>query len=272
MINKTIRPPKIFSGHLLINDESDFWPKSWIIHENKLDLSDITFVIPVSYDHEDRMSNLKIILRFLNSFNTNVIVGEQGGKKFNKLNGDYKYVNFPYKEFHRTRMINRMTRLSNTDYVVNYDADILLSPIQLWRMAKKLRGGVDFVYPYDGGFLRVGDGTYGRSEDLVKKMGTDIGMMAGMKFIGENDKSVGGVIGYNKKSFMNAGMENENFVAYTPEDVERFERFTALGYKVERVDGALYHINHFVGEKSTTSNPYYQKGVEELNKIRSYIK
>jgi len=268
---KVIRPPKIFSGRLAeTHKEDDFWPEEWTVHKDfKTNLNDVTFIIPVKYDHTDRRENLKITLDFLRkSFDTNIILGEQGGKFFKDTPG-VKYVNFPYEEFHRTKMLNRMTELAFTPYVINWDADILLSPFQVIKMVEMLKGDYDFVYPYDGRFLRVGEGTYGRDPKLIEKAKSgDVGVFSGYKFVGENDKSVGGVIGYKKSVFIDAGMENENFIAYAPEDVERFERFTKLGFNVGRVEGALYHLNHFTGPDSSVKNPHWKEGVNELEKIR----
>ena len=267
---KVVRPPKIFKGKYgLTRDEKDFWIKEWICYDEKLDLKDVTFIIPVKYDHYDRMDNLRITIDFLSKFDTNIIIGEQGGNYFKYLG--YKYIHFPYKEFHRTRMLNRMTMLSETPYVINWDADVIVSPFQLYKMVDMLRNGYDFVYPYDGRFVRVGNGAYERNKDFIDKIRCgDIGNLKELKLVGQNEyNSVGGAIGYNKDSFIKSGMENENFIAYTPEDVERYERFKKLGYKIGRADGCLYHMNHYCGQTSNTSNPFYKQGVDELNKIRN---
>jgi hypothetical protein len=268
-----IRPPKIFAGRMAHYDEKDFWVDEWIKHEDfKTDLTDVTFIIPVKYDHPDRRENLKITTDFLfKSFDTNIIIGEQGGKYFKGLG--YEYVRFPYAEFHRTKMLNRMTEIADTPIVINWDADALLSPFQVFEMVQMLRGEHDVVYPYDGRFLRVGSEVYTRVPEIIKKVSNgDIGNLVGYEFEGEDDSSVGGVVGYKKDSFIKAGMENEHFIAYTPEDVERKYRFDTLELNVGRTWGALYHLNHYCGTSSTTANPFYQLGLAELNKIRSMDK
>jgi len=271
---KCIRPPKIFSGPLAkTHNEKDFWEPEWICHDDyKTDLKDTTFIIPVRYDHMDRRENLKISINFLRKcFDTNIIIGEQHTRKF-KDYGD-KYVRFPYKEFHRTKMLNRMTSLANTPYIVNWDADVLASPFDLYEMVKMLRNGYDFVYPYNGAFLRVGDGVYARNRkyiDMVKC--GDVGVLSGIDFVGKDDKSVGGAIGYNKKSFISAGGENEMFIAYAPEDAERYDRFRRLGYKVGRTKGGLYHLNHHCTSISTIFNPFFQQGKQELKHIKTLSK
>jgi len=48
----------------------------------------------------------------------------------------------------------------------------------------------------------------------------------------------------NKQKYTEAGMENENFFAWGPEDQERVKRWEILGYKVRKLDGAMYHLYH----------------------------
>ena len=67
---------------------------------------------------------------------------------------------------------------------------------------------------------------------------------------------MGGAIFWNKKVFVEGGMENENFVAYSPEDKERFYRFTTLGYNVGRIDNYVYHLEHARGHNSWINNPH----------------
>ena len=92
----------------------------------------------------------------------------------------------------------------------------------------------DVVYPY-------GDGDYQiqvfADDDLVTDFPDSmtlimtifkvrvISMMRSMVSV---NSSVG-------KAYIEGGMENENFIAYAPEDVERYHRFVKLGYRVVRI-------------------------------------
>lgn len=269
---QVIRPPKIFDGNLAkTHSEKDYWIDNWIVHDDKINLNDVTFIIPVGYDHPDRKENMDITISWIKKcFDTTVIVGEQGGEYF-KDYGDV-YYNFPMEIFHRTRMLNRMTMLSKTKYVINWDADVLTTVKSIIDMVDMLRNGHDFVYPYDGRFIRVGNGTYGRDKSMVLKLKNgDVGNVLGYDFVGiekDGEGSVGGAIGYNKESFINAGMENERFIAYSPEDVERYYRFKKLEFKIGKSKGALYHINHWCGDNSSVRNKYFNDGVNELKRIK----
>jgi len=47
-----------------------------------------------------------------------------------------------------------MALRTNTPYVVNWDADVIITPLQIWLAVEKLRDGADMVFPYDGRFAR----------------------------------------------------------------------------------------------------------------------
>ena len=63
-------------------------------------------------------------------------------------------------------------------------------------------------------------------------------------------------------------MENENFVAYAPEDKERFYRFTTMGYNVSRVNDFVYHLEHSRGQNSWFNNPHMNGNNSEWEKIQ----
>jgi hypothetical protein len=267
---KVIRPYKNLSGPLeAIHNEKDYWPENWIVYEHegkKIDLKDVTFTIPVSYDHPDRKQNLDLSLCLLQrDFDTNVIVMEQGGDKFQYVKEWAKYEKFEGKDFHRTRMLNLMAEQAQTDIVVNWDADTFLPPTQIFQAVEKIREGSDMVYPFDGRSARVPrSGNFAKLEKML-----DVGIFGGTEFRGmDKYDSVGHCVFFSRQSFINGGMENENMVSFGPEDVERYERFKRLGYKVERIKGPVYHMDHYVGQNSSNRNPYFKSNWQELDRIR----
>lgn len=274
-----IHPDKYFKGFLAeTHNTSTFWEKNWLpfpYRGKKFDLKDVTFTIPVHYDHKDRRENLQIILNFIHAhFDTNVIIGEQGSKVFHSLADvyNYRYMHFPnMKQFHRTKMLNDMAVMSPTAYIANYDADNLVPPLQLMLAIDALKEGVDMIYPYDGRCARV------RREKWALKLEqeTDCGILVKEQFRGTraiDALSVGHIIIWNKQSFIDCGMENENFISYGPEDVERYERAEKLELSIKKIKGITYHIDHYTGENSSGSNPFFGKNYEELERIRNMSK
>lgn len=278
---EVIRPNYLFAGNLLANNsDKDFWPGEWQIFDHvnkKIDLSDVTFVIPVVFDHPDRMQNLKLCLFMLqNVFDTNIIIGEQKSQSFAELPCEYVFFE-DMKQFHRTKMLNELFRQSKTNIVFNWDADVFISPVQIAQAVYLLRSGIEVVYPYDGTFARMP-----REQWFIKiKRSHDIGIAGNNQFKGSNNKvSLGGAVGLLRDQYLSIGGENENFISFGAEDLERKSRAEKLGLKVERVKGALYHMDHWIGVNSSTRNPYFKSNREEFYKVdkmnkeelREYIK
>lgn len=273
-----IRPNYHFAGDLFKkNSFEDYYPERWICYDHfdsigemkKIDLKDVTFMIPVSYDHNDRKENLDLCIAYLKKhFYTNIIISEQGGNHFEYHYPHCDYVHFSSNVFHRTRMLNGMAKLANTQYIFNYDCDVFISPLQILEAVNKLRTGeLDMVYPYDGRFARVPRSFY----PMLSKW-LDVGFFKNSVFKGmlEGDfPSVGGAVAFNKQKYFEAGGENEFMISYSPEDLERKERFDRLGYKVGRVQGTLWHLDHFVGVNSSSKNPFFSDAYKEFNKIKS---
>lgn len=164
-------------------------------------------------------------------------------------------------------MLNQMARWTTTDHVANWDCDVLVPPMQIFLAVHKLRNYGDMVYPYGGIFARM------ERKPWAKRLSAcpDIGQVSKEVFHGmtEGFVSVGGAVLFNRRKFLAYQGENEKFISYGPEDLERSERFPRLGFKVDRIHGNLYHINHHVGVNSCQKNPFFKAGEEELARIRS---
>jgi hypothetical protein len=241
-----IRPDVYFAGELAKRcTTKDLYPEHWFTCETavKYDLTDVTFVIPVTIDSQDRIENLKMVTDFLQlHFNTNILIGEVNTKVVPDA------IRFEMPNFHRTKVINDLTRLANTPYVFNWDADVLVPPYQIYKAVNQLRVGVDIVYPYDGTFYMVDRKYLPTNLNTLDSLITCPKSKVGAS---HNDRnSYGGAVGYNVEAFWKAGGENENLVNYGHDDQERWRRFNIM-LNVERVSGALYHINHWRGENSS---------------------
>lgn len=258
------RPEKNLAGDLARNNsEKDYWPKEWkIFKDYQIDLSDTTFVIPVYYDHNDRMQNIMLTLAFLNTnFKTNILIGEQGGSEFEQLQSYADYVRFDYKEFHRTKMINELAKMAGTPIVVNWDCDNICTPAQIYEAVNAIRTGADISYPFDGTVQRVPRFQFKRVAETLDVFSLD------EKLCSRKSSSVGHAVVMNKKSFIDAGMENENFISWGPEDSERYNRYNILGLKVQRIKGAVYHMDHYVGENSSNKNRFFKENEREFLKV-----
>lgn len=271
---KVIRPGYIFAGPLLeTHDDRDYWPEEWVRHDhknNKINLKDVTFTIPVSYDSRDRKENLDMCLKYLQDFDTNIIVGEHGPHPRFEYVRDLgcQYMRFDMQEFHRTKMLNDMALAAKTSIVANWDADIIVPPMQVIEAVHRIKSGrAQMVYPYDGQFARVSRHSwYAKAMKMV-----DAGIFAMQKFpgMGEAPKSVGGAILWDMEAFADCGMENEHMISYAPEDAERYHRAQQLDVKVDRVDGPLFHMDHLITRNSSIQHEHYRDNMAEFNKIKA---
>lgn len=278
---KVIRPHKYFDGPLAeICSEKDFWPEEWISYDHtqyRYNLLDCTFTIPVYYDSKDRLNNFKLSTKNITeNFIAPTMVGEQGiFKKFNAVSDEHglhyihRYTHFDsLKHFHRTKILNDLFKdARDHGIVINWDADILIPPLQIIEAVRMLRANeADVVYPYDGRFARVNRRFYNQIDKY-----NDIGILSKEKLGGMDDGkiSVGGAVMWRSDAFKKIGMENENFISYGPEDNERYHRMLKLGLRVARVKGALYHIDHIASMNSGTGHQHFKKNVAELKKVEA---
>lgn len=273
---RIIRPNYNFAGDLKKkNNETDYYPERWTVFDHmnngvpkRIQLQDVTFTVPVFFDSQDRKQNLELNICLLHRFfDTNIIVGEQGSNKFGYMGQWCKYVRFAtMQHFHRTQMLNDMAHMADTPILVNWDADVVLSPMQILESVNRIRAGADMVYPYDGRFARVPRVPW--FSEMEKYL--DSGIFCEHLFRGmrpHDMASVGGAIFFNKDAFFKYGGENENFISYGPEDRERWYRFNKLGAKVERVKGVIYHLDHQVLVNSSTKNPFFNSNNEVEKRI-----
>jgi len=268
--SKIIHSGHMYAGKLARKEIKDYRPARWTEYKKesyKIPLKDLTFTIPLFYDHEHRKENLGLSLYMLQSaIGANYIFCEQGGRHFEYTSQWGTYMTIDSDVFHRTKMLNDMAMASETPFIANWDCDVIVPAAQILAAVEALRSGADMVFPYDGRFARMN-----RTEWWPRIQGArDIGGVRDTPFKGRtpDHNSVGGAVIWNKDSFVDAGMENENFISFGPEDCERHDRAKTLGLDIRRVRGTLFHMNHFVGPNSTPSNPYFAHNTEQIEKIR----
>tara|TARA_B100000530_G_scaffold97550_1_gene60377 strand:+ start:111 stop:983 length:873 start_codon:yes stop_codon:yes gene_type:complete len=269
-----------------------------------IDLRNVTFIIPLRIDTDDRLRNIVLTTSFLlNTFDCKVIIKESDEmSKFNawakpliESISDTTNLRYIFEEnydehFHRTRLLNDMVMETTTDIVVNYDSDIIL-PITSYTQAKDMLDSrkYDLVYPY-----RFGE--YGERKVILKTVVEDENDLNSLldfplikKFISgfnpevldesyvyaENVNGMGwseyGMCQFfNTKAYKDGYLENENFIAYAPEDVERHHRWNMLGYNIGRVDNHAYHMEHKRTQNSWFNNPFMHKNNSLWETLKSF--
>jgi hypothetical protein len=255
-----------------------------------IDLSKATFIIPLRIESSDRMRNIITLLCFLfENFDTNVIIKEVDSKPVFEENvlpqvkefidRDINLIHVFEKSddpvFYRMHILNEMLAMVRTDVVINYDCDVLM-PVETYKNAYDsiLDGTFDVVYPY-------GNGNYQKqvsvNDDIVSEfLNEDFNFSILDKNSQVSSSDFGWIQFFKRSSYFEGGMENENFRGSSPEDKERFFRFTTLGYNVGRIDNWIYHLEHSRGPNSWPNsiqgNPYMEQNFELWNSLQQMNK
>ena len=216
----------------------------------KIDLADVTFVMPVRFDSIVRLENALAVVNFLHrNFDTNIFVLEAAShnnavfKTLMKNKIRYFYLEDHDIIFHKTRYINILTQKVNTPFMSIWDADVIADKDQIFESVEILRKeDADVSYPYDGSFLDTSDVIRALylAKKRIKLLHDNICYMQAI--YGYN--MFGGAILMNTEKYSQAGLDNENFYGWGNEDYERQYRFSALKYKILRSKGPLYHLSH----------------------------
>ena len=251
----------------------------------KLNLKDTTFIVPIRIESSDRMRNVITSLCYLlETFDTSIIVKE--GDSQSTFNSDvlpqikeylevdnisnltHVFEDTSASEFHRTRYLNEMTQMATTKVVVNYDCDVIL-PINSYLKSQDMivNGSSDVVYPY-------GFGNYAILATVDDQAVSDfLCNDFNINFLTRNARQYMSRYGFcqffDREVYISGGGENEEFIAYAPEDEERAYRFMTLGYKVDRINDYVYHLEHYRTENSWLNNPYMKKNNLLWEKIQS---
>ncbi len=237
--------------------------------EDYTDLSDVTFLIPVRIDHQDRERNLNLSIDYLNHhFKTNIIVGEESNfaqLKYIKDKCQYHHYFTDNIYTHKTKTLNQIAKITKTPIIAIWDTDVLVPKNQILTACEALRQKFfDLVCPYNGICIDLPQSF----QDQVISYKYQLENLPSSIFKENQGNSLGGAIFFRRNTFTEGGMMNENFKSYGWEDNELIERFFKLGYKIARTKGALIHLEHYRGENSSITNLFAKNNQDELKKVK----
>ena len=235
------------------------------------ELENITFVIPIRIDSEERRSNLDAVLDYLCLYSdVKIIVLEADidrryKPKIEHSGFTYLFVKDHDQVFHRTRYINLLLRNVETPVAGIWDSDVIVPFEQIAESVKCCMSEDTLCYPYDGHFYFISD-----EISLLYKDTRNFDVLTqneSQHYIYNGLYHVGGAFVVNFKKYMSAGGENEFFYGWGPEDTERRERISSLGLNISRVNGNLYHLHH-----PRYTNSRFANHECELKNRREYMK
>jgi tetratricopeptide (TPR) repeat protein len=231
-----------------------------------LDLSDVTFVIPLRIDSGERLRNVITITTWLlNTFHTKVIVGVADVENMTTVLDPriqvVKIDDSPRFPFHVTRAFNELFQHVNTPIFVHYDADILVPRQQLEQAISLIRNNsVDLVLPYDVW-------TYVPSGEVNELLAAPDIASASVGYPRSIGIPPGGCVIRTASNFISTGMDNEHFIGWSPEDQERIHRAEVLGSRIKRISGPLFHLEHPQQTRQPIKDPYWQAGDAEYRRL-----
>lgn len=220
------------------------------------DFKDVTFLVIVRFDTIERLENTIHVVNYLNGFfGTNIYLWEyacwDNGIMRHLLPTGIKYEFHEDLDpvFHRTRHLNEMIDAVKTDFISVWDVDVIIPKEQIYEAVKRLREGMDVVYPYS---------CFYDTSDEIRRMyltsGCDVKLLQSCtQYMKElyGPIPVGGAFVLRRSCYIESGKENEKFYGWGYEDGDRYYRWLNLGYKVDRINGPLFHLSHPRGFNSS---------------------
>lgn len=224
--------------------------------EKKTAFQDVTIVIPLRIDSEERKQNIDALLAYLSALpELRVVILEAApSKQYNLIKKYFQVTSFFEPDtdpvFYRTYYINRLLETVTTPIIGVWDADVYVPYAQMEAAVQQIRSGNAVLsYPYDGRFYCLSP-----EQSRVYRRQLLSGVAAGRPEAPDNlpfwPDSVGGAFFVDRTRYLEAGGENEYFYGWGAEDRERFCRITSLDRPVMRVDGPLFHFYHPDGGNS----------------------
>ncbi|KAF5047766.1 hypothetical protein DSECCO2_457080 [anaerobic digester metagenome] len=231
---------------------------------NQCDYDSLTVVIPYrETDDIEREENIEITLRYLSKVGiSNLIISEHSDvlsekflvKKYENLFNSFTVIfsNANGTLFNKAHAINEGVIASKTPYIAIMDIDCLTEKKNIELAINLLEKGFEVVHPFN----RV-------IKDIVNK--EEFKREYDFKTVQSppqyRDWADGGIVFWNKRSFMDIGMKNEYFSGWGGEDNEIIIRASVFQLKQIRIDETLYHLYHDRPQIRTKNN------VEQINKI-----
>ncbi len=211
-------------------------------------MNNITIVLPIRIENEDRLENVKTVLLWLDKMDVPIILLEADKTPYLKgIIAKYKHVTYhfvkdPNDVFHRTKYINMLLLMSSTDMVAVWDADIILPKLQLKHAVElMIEHHATIVYPYNGKILMLSQKqskTFRKTNNLFSLQSMSINPLMGRT-------ACGGVYIVNRKKYPLLGGDNEKFIGWGPEDAERLHRIQIAGEIALWLNtGVIYHLYH----------------------------
>lgn len=243
----------------------------------RLDLRDVTFMVPCRIESPDRRRNLRILVSYLRRYlDTNILICEDNPERqdvpglMTELGlsaADYGYIHLtgndsPYT--HKAKQINIMAAAATTPILVVQDTDVVVEPTQYVFAQQAVHDGAVFCCPFNGLFFDISSKYIPSIEQGLTVAHVDL-LDPHNELLYKN--SYGGTVFFDRAVFDRLGGFNENFISWGWEDFEIRKRLEQLGERVERLWGPLLHLSHARATNSLRQNPWYAHNTVEYDRV-----
>lgn len=243
-------------------------------------MKDLTFIIPIRVDTEDRIDNCLTVLRFLNLHfpKSEVLLMEQDAETHTErvqqaFPSVLRHFELNQGRFSKSRAVNRGIMLSTRAIICMCDTDILLHPDAIRTAATICRTQAGrVVIPHNRIFMDV-------SGAMKAEIASSLDMEKYGKVRRFSDTPVradvasrdcnGGIFVASKEVLMIAGGLNKKMISYGWEDTEFIRRLDRLGYyTIMLPQFNLVHLDHRRGSDSQV-NEMFDINRAEFEKINA---
>ena len=214
----------------------------------------LSFVIPVRIDSQERLRNITAVASWLEQTHCAIYILEADATQqipqelCNRASINYTFVKDENPCFHRTKYINSLLSMANTELVGVWDADIIIPLENIdYAVKQNISRRETITYPFYRKCICLGEKesyTFCNSMDIKTISDSTSPFLLGRP-------TCGGAFIVNKKRYMSIGGENVRFTGWGPEDAERMRRCRIMGHKVNWIDiGLAYHLAHPINSNS----------------------
>jgi predicted glycosyltransferase involved in capsule biosynthesis len=249
---------------------------------------EITFITHLRYDSDDRIKNFQVVLDYYSSMfsNAKFIIVEDDVRHnilIDSIKWPEKRTSYYLMEnaghYHRTRAFNEGIKMAKTDVVAILDTDCIATMPAIVECYEKLKTAeYTMAWPYNGFVINVfphirdifihEKHEYNTLIKILNNNLTPLVNFSNKDYTVWSNRSVGGLVMFNRKKLIEAGGYNENFISWGYEDNEIEIRISKLGNKLYRhtdINSILFHFYH----KNTirSEHPYYASNHNEVTKI-----
>lgn len=255
---------------------------------NKIHLEDLTIMMSTRIDSSDRLANIRASMGYYRKHTDAKLMIIESDEK--SLLGAVMRTEFPEVEYifvedrnpmlHRTLLMNEEFRRIQTRNAANIDVDVIV-PIEQLSAANDavLSGKYVMALPYDGRVVQSPNtfaDIFRHTLDIHSLTEID-----GYQQLMFGFASLGGAYVVDVARYREFGWENEHFLCWGPEDMERFHRLDILGHRPHQISGKCYHLPHSRGINSgdtvpklvlSTKKEYYYILSMLPEELRIYIK